>query len=128
MDDVIKRIKGMISLRGMSTLAAEEAAGLKRGHLNNLLSGKRSGMSAATLLAIARALNVTTDWVLTGEGPMERPVTSTPPPSSPPPSARPRPSRSEPLQLRAVQRAEHEAGGLKKDLARPAKPKVTRQR
>lgn len=120
----------MISLRGMSTLATEEAAGLKRGHLNNVLSGERRGMTAQTLLGIARALNVTTDWILTGEGPIERPASGAPstPPSAPPPVSRPRPSTSEPLQLRAVQRTEHEAAELKKDLARPVKPKVLRRR
>jgi hypothetical protein len=49
---------------------------MARGHLTNIL--KSGGCSAATLLTIAVALDVTTDWLLTGEGPIDRHVPRAP--------------------------------------------------
>lgn len=66
------RIRLAIELRGLTVNSVGERAGMARGHLTNIL--KSGGCSAATLLTIAKALGVTTDWLLTGEGPIERPV------------------------------------------------------
>lgn len=45
---------------------------MTRGHLAHVLSGRRKTIAADTLLSIAQTLSVTTDWLLTGEGPIER--------------------------------------------------------
>ena len=74
----------MIEARGTTINATGARAGLSRGHLDNVLSGRKKGIDAHTLLAIAQALDVTTDWLLTGEGPIDRPM----PKPAPVPAAR----------------------------------------
>lgn len=57
----------LFSMRGLSL-----AAGLTAGHLEQILKGRQSpdiGLKVAT--AFARAANVRTGWLLTGEGPRE---------------------------------------------------------
>lgn len=89
MANLFDRIETAIEMRGMNKNSTSVAAGLAQGHLHNILT-RRKSMSALTLLDIAKALDVTTDWLLTGEGPIERwkpdarPVAK--PASSPPPA------------------------------------------
>lgn len=68
----------MIELRKTTINAVGEKAGMSRGHLDHVLSGRRKTITADTLLAIALTLGVTTDWLLTGEGPIERPAPAPP--------------------------------------------------
>lgn len=59
-------------MRQTSAHAIGERAGMKRGHISHVINGDRRDIKCATLLALARALDVTTDWLLTGEGPITR--------------------------------------------------------
>lgn len=72
-DGFISRLRLALELRGITPNALGVRAGMQPGHIAHVLSGRRKSVNADTLLAIARALGVTTDWLLTGEGPIERP-------------------------------------------------------
>jgi transcriptional regulator with XRE-family HTH domain len=72
-NSISDRLRFAINERGLSVYAAGEKAGLKRGHLDNIL--KRGGsMTTDKLERLVRALNVSADWLLTGEGIMDRPA------------------------------------------------------
>jgi transcriptional regulator with XRE-family HTH domain len=100
----------MLQIRGMSVNALELAADMARGHLANVLSGRRLDISSSTALRLARALGVTLDWLVSGEGAMPSGVAR--------PRTTPAIATSEPLQERAAQRVERAAESLRRDLAR----------
>lgn len=62
----------MLAAREMTPNALGVLCGMRPGHIAHILSGRIKTVNADTLLAIARALGVTTDWLLTGEGPIDR--------------------------------------------------------
>lgn len=66
------RVLQAIALRGTTMHAVELAAGLSRGHLARLVTGAKANIKAATLLAIADHLDISCEWLLRGEGPIER--------------------------------------------------------
>lgn len=67
-----ERLAEAIQAKGMKPYRAEELAGLKRGHINHILSGKRRNVSAETLLKLQQVLDVSVDWLLTGALPRTR--------------------------------------------------------
>ena len=58
--------------RGLAVLELAMATGIHRVTLHNLESGKRPHVSAAVAYTIADALDVSTDWLITGNGSQKR--------------------------------------------------------
>lgn len=67
-----RRVALAIELRGTTKNAVEVLAGMKRGHLSRICSGKRKDIEASTLWKISQALDITCEWLLSGNGPIER--------------------------------------------------------
>lgn len=67
------RLRTARKAAGLSTHALDRASGCVRGHTAQIESGKRSP-TAHTASKIARALGVTLDWLVNGDGraPSER--------------------------------------------------------
>jgi len=64
-----KRVAYARSLAGpLSASKLAELAGLARTHVSNIEADLRDGVEGKTVLALSRALGVSTDWLLTGEG------------------------------------------------------------
>ena len=64
-----QRIKGARLARGFKSAAAcADSAGVTRQYLSNVEKRQSVRPEAMPMLKLARALNVTMDWLLTGEG------------------------------------------------------------
>ena len=127
MEGLIQRLQQTIDESGLTVHAVGKLAGMTQGHLAHILSGRRQTITAETLLGLSRALDVSADWLLTGEGPRRRQL------------APPAPSilSSEPVAEKAAQRAAALLEELRSELARmqpeaaeqqpPAKKKAGRR-
>lgn len=58
--------------KGMGQRSLARASGVSQGHISHAESGKRVELGPTVLSALADALGVSVDWLLTGEGPRER--------------------------------------------------------
>ena len=65
---VPERIALARSLAGIPRSDLDALAGLGRGHVSMIETGRRPNLEAKTAVALASVLGVTTDWLLTGEG------------------------------------------------------------
>lgn len=65
--------------RPPAATALEQAHGLSRGTLGKIFSGSRKTAEASTLARMAKALNVTADWLASGIGSTPRPTGFVPP-------------------------------------------------
>lgn len=65
------RLKHALAVRGMSQNKLEQAAGLSKGHVNRLVHGKGARTAPETLIALARELKISHEWLSTGAGTME---------------------------------------------------------
>lgn len=66
-----RRISTMISVRKTNASALARTAGLGRETVRHAMKGLSQTVSDATARAIAKALDVRTEWLLTGNGPIE---------------------------------------------------------
>jgi transcriptional regulator with XRE-family HTH domain len=87
-----QRISRLRKAAGMTQEQLAAATGLKQFHISRIERGGIKDVMAETLLRIARALHVSTDYLLSGEGPAHDASDATPPPSR----RRPRSKRSKP--------------------------------
>ena len=69
MADVPNRLKLARMVRGYSRREVDRRANLSEGQTSLLERGMRPNFEAATLKALAGALQVTADWILSGTGP-----------------------------------------------------------
>lgn len=69
MDTPAKRLKHARKVKGLNQIDLARLADVATGTIGNIESGKRGIKSSA--LALARALDVSPDWLATGEGPMQ---------------------------------------------------------
>lgn len=69
MDTLGQRIKAARKARGITQVQIKNACGISSGNLSEIENDKVSPTSNA-LLALKRILNVSVDWLLTGEGSM----------------------------------------------------------
>lgn len=65
------RLREAITRRNMASTRVEEEAGLTRGHLSRIFSGKKS-IELKTLMAVVDVLRVSPEWLITGRGPFDR--------------------------------------------------------
>jgi DNA-binding transcriptional regulator YdaS (Cro superfamily) len=73
MDSLKDRLlKGMDGPPRISQAALARACGVRPPSVTNWLSGRTKRLEGANLLAAARALNVSPDWLSSGNGPMRR--------------------------------------------------------
>lgn len=70
--DVLNRVEERLEALGMSAQAASIAAGLSKDAIRNMRraanKGDRSGVSTKTINALAKALETTPGWLMTGDG------------------------------------------------------------
>lgn len=74
------RIRSARSVRGLGSRALDRAAGLREGHVA-MIEGRAGDIEGQTAAAIAKALDVSLEWLLSGEG--EGPKAAPEPPSTP---------------------------------------------
>lgn len=72
-----ERLRMARELAGLSARALDEAAGLTPGHSAAIESERRLDPNSSTVTALARALGVTTDWLLDGTGSPPKKLRST---------------------------------------------------
>jgi transcriptional regulator with XRE-family HTH domain len=86
-----QRISRARKAAGMTQEQLAAATGLKQFHISRIERGGIKDVMAETLLRIARALHVTTDFLLSAEGTEHDPTDATPaPPRHRPRSKRPK--------------------------------------
>lgn len=68
-----ERVRRAREAAALPRAALAEASGLHRGHILKIEGGARPELSAATADALARALGVSLDWLIRGEGPEPEP-------------------------------------------------------
>lgn len=61
-----QRMREARKARGLTTAGVAKAAGISQGNYSDMEGGRKSP-SIRTLAALAEALGVSTDWILTGE-------------------------------------------------------------
>lgn len=61
-----QRMREARKARGLTTAEVAKAAGISQGNYSDMEGGRKSP-SIRTLAALAEALGVSTDWILTGE-------------------------------------------------------------
>jgi transcriptional regulator with XRE-family HTH domain len=64
MDDIATRIEQLRCERGWSKATLAQRAHLHPQHIYKILSGERTRMEVKTVIALARAFEVTTDYLL----------------------------------------------------------------
>jgi len=72
-----ERIREARLAKGLGQRGLAEASGVSQGHISHAESGKRQELGPTVLGALARALEVSPEWLLTGEGPRVRYAAST---------------------------------------------------
>lgn len=73
---VIERIRGLILEKGLSPRAFAQVVGFNYSTLNNYLTGRRSSIDNDLIIKIISTFNdVSSDWLLTGQGPMLKTTT-----------------------------------------------------
>jgi hypothetical protein len=87
------RIERIIAESGLNASALSLKAGLARGHLQTVTSGKTTSMTAITAGKLAAVTNFATAWILTGEDPVYAGATPTGTPR--PPASRPKVVRTD---------------------------------
>lgn len=78
-----ERIKIAMQAAGMSQVELARACGVKPPSVHGWLNGKAKFLRGENLLLAARALNVSQDWLATGDGPMHAIATESPSSSAP---------------------------------------------
>lgn len=66
------RLREAREAKGMGQRSLARTSGVSQGHISHAESGKRIELGPTVLSALADALGVSVDWLLTGEGPRER--------------------------------------------------------
>jgi transcriptional regulator with XRE-family HTH domain len=66
------RLRHARKARGMTQTDLAKASGVKQASISQLETGESKSFRGATLLSLARALNISPDWLSHGRGPMER--------------------------------------------------------
>lgn len=72
MRDAGIRLRHARKARGMTQTDLAKASEVKQASISQLETGQSKSFRGATLLALARALNISPDWLSHGRGPMER--------------------------------------------------------
>ena len=72
------RIKGLRVARGLTQIQLSGRAGITQGSLSAIERGNTKGLKAGTILALAKALGTSPEWLQTGKGSPGEPVTPDP--------------------------------------------------
>lgn len=68
MKTLAERLRWARGLTGLSARDLDRLAHLTPGHTNNIEAGRRKEPSAETVRSLARALGVSCDWLIDGNG------------------------------------------------------------
>jgi transcriptional regulator with XRE-family HTH domain len=63
-----RRLKQARKLAGLTCRGLDRASGLTEGHCNLIENGERKHPSGTTVVALAKALGITSEWLLDGTG------------------------------------------------------------
>jgi transcriptional regulator with XRE-family HTH domain len=72
MRDIGLRLKHARRLRKLTQVDLAQKAGVKQASISDLERGESKSFRGATLVAVAKVLNVRAEWLSQGKGPMER--------------------------------------------------------
>lgn len=72
------RIKGLRVARGLTQVQLSGRAGITQGSLSAIERGNTKGLKAGTILALAKSLGTSPQWLQTGKGSPGEPVTPDP--------------------------------------------------
>ena len=72
MRDTAMRLRHARKARGLTQVKLAQIAGLKQASVSDLETGQSKSFKGNTLVSLARALNVSPEWLSHGKGSMER--------------------------------------------------------
>ena len=72
MRDISMRLRYARKERSLTQVKLAQLSGVKQASVSDLERGESKSFRGTTLLALARALNVSPEWLSHGKGPMER--------------------------------------------------------
>lgn len=72
MRDTAVRLRHVRKLRGLTQVKLAQLSGVKQASISDLERGESKSFRGATLVALAKVLNVSPEWLSQGKGTMER--------------------------------------------------------
>lgn len=73
MDTLSERLQYILKLKDISQGELARQSGLTTAYISQLVTGKRTNMTAKTATAMGAAIRINPDWILTGKGEIEIP-------------------------------------------------------